>query len=222
MEKGFAFNQNRITTMDTIPKNYLALGDSYTIGESVPASESFPVQAVKALREGGLSINDADIIAITGWTTGDLMNALKVPTPLPVYDIVTLLIGVNNQYQGKNRDDYKKEFSELFNRAVLLAGGNPQHVIVLSIPDYSLTPFASKSDTHKIAKEIDDFNAANKAITLTGGAHYIDITGISREAKDIPSFIANDGLHPSGEQYGRWTRLLVEKIYSVFNNDQKE
>lgn len=208
--------------MDTIPKNYLALGDSYTIGESVPVADRFPVQTVNMLHAKGISINDADIIAITGWTTGNLLNALKVPPPLPVYDIVTLLIGVNNQYQGKNIDDYKMEFTELLDHAVHLAGGNAHHVIVLSIPDYSLTPFASKSDTQKIAHEIDEFNAANKAITLSSGVHYIDITGISREAKNDPALIADDGLHPSGEQYRRWSALLSEMIYSIFQKNKGE
>ena len=216
MKESFAFDKNSISTMDTIPKNFLALGDSYTIGESVPVADRFPVQTVNMLRAKGISINDADIVAITGWTTGNLLNALKVPTPFPAYDIVTLLIGVNNQYQGKNIDDYKNEFTELLGKAVHLAGENPQHVIVLSIPDYSLTPFASKSDTQKIAREIDEFNAANKAITLGSGVHYIDITGISREAKNDPALIAGDGLHPSGEQYRRWSALLSEMIYSIF------
>ena len=208
--------------MDTIPKKYLALGDSYTIGESVDASERFPVQTVRMLRDKGVTINEADIIGVTGWTTRDLLNALKEPAPLPVYDIVTLLIGVNNQYQGKNIDDYKKEFSELLEQAIRYAGGNPQHVIVLSIPDYSVTPFASNSDIHKIAHEIDEFNAVNKSISIAGGAHYIDITGISREVKNNSSLVAHDGLHPSAVQYERWATLLNKMIYSIFKNQKGE
>ena len=209
-------------TMGTKTKNYLALGDSYTIGESVQAAECFPVQTVKILRDKGVSINDADIIATTGWTTGDLLNALKAPTPLPLYDIVTLLIGVNNQYQGKSIIEYKKEFTALLNQAIHLAGGNAQHVIVLSIPDYSLTPFAVKSDTYKIAREIDVFNSVNKQISLSSGARYIDITDISREAKKSPALIADDGLHPSGEQYRRWTFLLSDMIFSIFKKTEEK
>ena len=204
--------------MDNIPKNYLALGDSYTIGESVEESKRFPAQTVKMLRDQGVSINDADIIATTGWTTGDLLDALKMPPPLRVYDVVTLLVGVNNQYQGKSVEDYKKEFLKLFRLAVEFAGGIPGNVIVLSIPDYSVTPFASKSDAHKIANEIDNFNAANKSITISGGAHYIDITPISREAANNHLLIAMDGLHPSAIQYKRWTSLLGEMVYSIFEN----
>ncbi|MEO6820273.1 MAG: SGNH/GDSL hydrolase family protein [Ginsengibacter sp.] len=205
--------------MDTIPKNYLALGDSYTIGESVTVSERFPVQTVEMLRNKDMLINNADIIATTGWTTHDLINALNVPPPLPVYDIVTLLIGVNNQYQGKKIDDYQKEFSELLLHAIQLAGGNARHVIVLSIPDYSVTPFASSSDKNKIAKEIDEFNAVNKIITLKNDVNYIDITAISREVPNEHSLVANDGLHPSPTQYTRWSDLLSKMIITIFTNE---
>lgn len=198
--------------MDTLHKTYLALGDSYTIGESVAASERFPVQTVKILRQQNIDIVDPDIIAVTGWTTGDLLNALNNDLPKNNYSIVSLLIGVNNQYQGRSLDEYKNEFTELLSRAITYAGNNKDHVFVISIPDYSVTPFAEGSDTAEIAKEIDDFNAANKAITLSEGVAYIDMTSISREFKNDPSLVAGDGLHPSGEQYKKWSELLAPVI----------
>ena len=218
----FALNPDRTNIMDTIPKNYLALGDSYTIGESVAEEKRFPVQTVKMLRDSGVFVNDADIIATTGWTTRDLLNAIELSTTLPVYDVVTLLIGVNNQYQGKNITDYKKEFSEIIKKAIHFAGEDPQHVIVLSIPDYSVTPFALTSDTQKIAREIDNFNAINKEIALAEGACYIDITGISRQKKDHHLLIAADGLHPSALQYVKWSSLLKEMIFTIFKNEREK
>ncbi|MEP6926994.1 MAG: SGNH/GDSL hydrolase family protein [Ginsengibacter sp.] len=195
-------------TLDT-SKSYLALGDSYTIGESVSDTDRFPAQVVKLLREHKIDITNPDIIAITGWTTGNLLNALNSNPPKKTYSVVTLLIGVNNQYQGKSLNEYKTEFIQLLNSAISYAGNKKNHVFVLSIPDYSVTPFARGSDTGKIAKEIDAFNVANKDISLNAGVHYIDITPISRDAKNDPALIANDGLHPSGIQYKKWSELLV-------------
>ena len=193
-------------------KTYLALGDSYTIGESVSAADRFPDQAVSLLRARNIKINDPKIIATTGWTTQDLINALDADPLKNNYDIVSLLIGVNNQYQGRSIDEYKIEFTLLLNRAIRYAGNNAMHVFVLSIPDYSVTPFAQNADGAKISEEIDQFNSVNKMISSQLGANYIDITPISREVKNDPSLIAGDGLHPSGKQYGLWTRLLVRAI----------
>ncbi len=203
---------NPVTPVDTIHKSYLALGDSYTIGESVAVSERFPVQTARLLKDNNIDIADPDIIAVTGWTTGNLLNALNNNPPKNNYSIVTLLIGVNNQYQGRSLNEYKIEFSELLRRAFVYAGNNKAHVFVISIPDYSVAPFAQGSDTARIAKEIDAFNAANKAITLNEGVPYIDITPISREAKNDPSLVAFDGLHPSGIQYKKWSGLLAPMI----------
>lgn len=197
-----------MTTNDTA-KTYLALGDSYTIGQSVEVSDRYPVQTVALLKGKGINIKDPDIIAVTGWTTTNLLDALNANPPQKNYAIVSLLIGVNNQYQGKSLEDYKTEFTELLNRSIMYAGNNRKHVFVISIPDYSVTPFARGRDTAAIAKEIDDFNAANKKIASDAGVHYLDITPISREAKDNLSLVANDGLHPSGEQYRQWSILLA-------------
>ena len=200
-------------TADT-SKTYLALGDSYTIGQSVLEAERFPNQTVSILRTQGIKINDPKIIATTGWTTKNLIDALNAGPPQNNYDVVSLLIGVNNQYQGRSIDEYKTEFTLLLNRAIQYAGNKPTHVFVLSIPDYSVTPFASGSDKAKIAAEIDQFNSENKKISLQLGVKYVDITPISRETD--PALIAGDGLHPSGKQYKRWSDLLAPFIIKGF------
>ncbi|MEJ7627120.1 MAG: SGNH/GDSL hydrolase family protein [Ferruginibacter sp.] len=193
-------------------KNYLALGDSYTIGESELEINRFPNIAAQMLRAQGKNIEDPEIIAKTGWTTQDLLNALEIQKPAKKYSIVTLLIGVNDQYQGKSLAEYRTNFSALVIRAIGYAGGINKNVVVLSIPDYSVTPFAAGSDTKRIAEEIDQFNSANKEISVSLGVNYIDITPISREGSTDPSLLAVDGLHPSAKQYKRWAGLLVPVI----------
>lgn len=199
--------------IDLSAKNYLALGDSYTIGESVSEAERFPNQTVQLLRAQNIKINDPKIIATTGWTTKNLIDAINAASLQNNYDVVSLLIGVNNQYQGRSLDEYKSEFTILLNKSIQFAGNKPTHVFVLSIPDYSVTPFASGSDRAKIAAEIDQFNAANKTISLQLGVNYIDITAISRELD--PALIASDGLHPSGKQYKRWADLQAPLMLQV-------
>ena len=196
------------TNTDTF-KTYLALGDSYTIGASVAENERFPNQTVTLLKVQNINLNIPKIIATSGWTTRSLLDALNVATLQNNFTVVSLLIGVNNQYQGKSLDEYKIEFTELLNRSIKYAASKPSHVFVLSIPDYSVTPFAQGSDTAKTAREIDQFNAANKSISLQLGVNYLDITPISREAKSDRSLIASDGLHPSGLQYKKWADLLA-------------
>jgi lysophospholipase L1-like esterase len=200
---------------DPNAKTYLALGDSYTIGQSVTEPERFPNQTVGLLRSEGIKINDPRIIATTGWTTKNLIDALNASTLQNNYDVVSLLIGVNNQYQGRGIEEYKTEFTLLLNRAIQYAAGKPTHVFVLSIPDYSVTPFASGLNKTKIAAEIDQFNSENKKISLQLGVNYIDITPISREPD--PALIATDGLHPSGKQYKRWADLLAPMMKQVLN-----
>ena len=197
---------NPATPSDPSAKTYLALGDSYTIGQSVSEADRFPNQTVSLLRNKGVSIQDPRIIATTGWTTRNLLDAMDAAALKDNYDVVSLLIGVNNQYQGKSIEEYKTEFALLLTRAIQYGGNKPTHVFVLSIPDYSVTPFAAGSDRAKIASEIDQFNAVNKSIAIQMGVNYIDITPISREPD--PSLIANDGLHPSGKQYKKWADLL--------------
>jgi lysophospholipase L1-like esterase len=167
------------------------------------------VQLADMLRRDSIQTSDPDIIATSGWTTGNLLNSLDIAPPQKKYSFVTLLIGVNNQYQGRSLDEYKTQFTELLTRAILYADGIKNHVFVLSIPDYSVTPFGQGYDAQKIAREIDQFNEANKNISLNLGVHYLDITTISREAKNDPSLIAGDGLHPSAKQYNEWDQLLA-------------
>jgi len=197
------------SSTDTSTKTYLALGDSYTIGQSVPEPDRYPNQTVQILRTEKIKISDPQIIAITGWTTGNLINALNLSPPQNNYSLVSLLIGVNNQYRGQSIEEYKTEFTLLVNRSIQYAGNNKSNVFVLSIPDYSVTPFASNSDKQKIANEIDSFNATNKLISDSLRVNYINITPISKEASFAPALIANDGLHPSGKQYKRWAELLA-------------
>ncbi len=192
----------------TRAKTYLALGDSYTIGQSVTVVERFPSHAVLQLAENNVRMTQAEIIAATGWTTGNLLSTLNNTPPAKTYDFVTLLIGVNNQYQGRTVEEYRTQFTDLLNRAINYAGGMRTRVFVLSIPDYSVTPFAQSSDTARISREIDAFNAINKDVSTQSGVSYIDITPISREARTDQSLTASDGLHPSGKQYERWARLL--------------
>ncbi|MGI8582456.1 MAG: SGNH/GDSL hydrolase family protein [Chitinophagaceae bacterium] len=199
---------------DPSAKTYLALGDSYTIGQSVSETERFPNQAVSQLRALNIKINDPKIIATTGWTTKNLIDALNANTPANNFDVVSLLIGVNNQYQGRSIDEYKTEFTLLLNRSIQYAGNKPTHVFVLSIPDYSVTPFAGGSDRARIAAEIDQFNSENKKISLQLGVNYVDITPISREAD--ATLIAGDGLHPSAKQYKRWADLLTPMMKNLF------
>jgi lysophospholipase L1-like esterase len=195
------------------PKSFLALGDSYTIGQSVTEAERFPVQITTLLNNGGINFNAPEIIARTGWTTGDLLSSLAIEAPVkPTYDIVTLLIGVNNQYQHKTQQEYENEFLILLNKAIQYAGNNKKRVIVLSIPDYSITPYANGSDKALIAKEIDEFNAINKKIATQAAVNYIDITGFTRMAATNTSLIATDGLHPSGIEYAIWANQLLPVI----------
>ncbi len=202
------------TPMPIIPdssnfKSYLGLGDSYTIGQSVNADQRFPVQTAALLTQNSVQMKLPEIIATTGWTTGNLISALFNYSPVKTYDFVSLLIGVNNQYQRRSPDEYRIEFVNLLNKAIFYAGNRKNRVFVLSIPDYSVTPFAQNSDTARISMEINIFNSINKEIALASGVTYLDITPISREARTDASLIASDGLHPSSKQYERWAALLA-------------
>lgn len=199
---------------DTAAKKYLALGDSYTIGASVSPEERFPAQTVSLLSKEGIKMNEPQYIATTGWTTIDLLKAIAAQNPATDFDIVTLLIGVNDQYQGLDTNGYKIHFTHLLKQSIQFANNRPSHVFVLSIPDYSVTPFALGSDTALIRKEIDAFNSINKKITLSFNISYTDITPLTREAKNDASLLA-DGLHPSGKEYAKWAELLVTEMKKV-------
>ena len=193
---------------------YLALGDSYTIGEKVKEEENFPNQSVALLREKGLDVKAPVIVGKTGWTTDELEAGIKKAKLQSHYDFVSLLIGVNNQYRERPVEEYKQQFETLLKRAIRFAYNDPSHVIVLSIPDWGVTPFAEERDRTLIANEIDSYNAANKFIADKYKVHYIDVTTFTREASNDTSLLAEDGLHPSGKEYRRWAILVANRIYA--------
>ena len=190
------------------PYRYLALGDSYTIGESVAVDERWPVQLVAALRGQSINISDSEIIAKTGWTTSELAEGIALAQPQGPYDLVSLLIGVNNQYRGLSEEQYREQFVGLLETAVTLTGNNPNRVFVVSIPDWGVTPFGQRRDFREVSAAIDAFNAINRAETESRSIVYIDITQISRQAPEDRGLIADDGLHPSGEMYRQWVELI--------------
>ncbi len=192
------------------PVRFLALGDSYTIGQGVTADNRWPNQLVAELGRQGYNVEELRIIAQTGWTTSSLQNAINQQMPLNGYTLVALLIGVNNQFQGGSIDTYTVQFKDLLQQAIVLAGNNPQHVFVLSIPDYAYTPYGNGNPV--ISAEIDLFNGVSRFITSTYNIRYIDITPISRLGLSNPYLIADDGLHPSGAMYRLWVEEIVKYI----------
>ena len=190
-----------------MPLHYLALGDSYTIGEAVPAAGRWPAQLVQRLRARGVAIDDPRIIATTGWATDELSAAMDAATFAPPYDLVTLLIGVNNQYRGRSAGEYRHEFEGLLQRAIGLAGGHALHVVAVSIPDWGVTRFAREQgrDSAQIAHALDVYNAIARDEAGRAGARWVDITPVSRRH---PELLAGDGLHPGAEQYALWTDAI--------------
>lgn len=193
-------------------KKYLALGDSYTIGEGVKESERYPIQLKDKLKEAGINLNEVNIIAKTGWTTDELNAAIDKQNPNSDYDLVTLLIGVNNQYRGRDTANYRDEFAALLERAIGFTSSK-ENVIVISIPDWGVTPFAKEKgkDQQQVTTEIEIFNKINLEETLKRNIKYVDVTDISREALNDLSILAEDGLHPSGKMYSLW----VDRIYPI-------
>lgn len=194
---------------------FLALGDSYTIGEGVRASGRWPRLLVDRLRHEGRIVASPEIVAQTGWTTGDLSKGMDQAGLAKDYDLVGLLIGVNNQFRGESLEKYRTEFGSLIQRAIQLAGDNPSRVIVLSIPDWGVTPFAASRNPLKIAAEIDRFNAVNREESSQAGVYYVDVTTISREAADDKTLLAGDGLHPSAKMYDRWAQVLLPLVRKI-------
>jgi lysophospholipase L1-like esterase len=185
---------------------FLALGDSYTIGEGVDEAARWPLQLAALLSAQGVAIGDPEIIARTGWTTEELGQGIDAAAPQSPFALVTLLIGVNNQYRGQSLESYRTEFRGLLERAVGFAGGAAGRVVVLSIPDWGVTPFAEGRDRQRIGGEIDAFNAAAREITLAAGAHWVDVTPTSRAAG---AGVVGDGLHPDAAQYTAWAHLAL-------------
>lgn len=191
--------------------SYLALGDSYTIGERVPERERYPNQLADSLKLRGIDLNPVDIVARTGWTTDELNDGIDARSDLQgSYDLVSLLIGVNNQFRGWPIDEYEEEFRGLLDRAIEFAGGEKDRVFIVSIPDYAFTPYGGGRS--EISEGIDAFNAVNRMIAEQYEISYFDITPISREGLDKPELVATDGLHPSGVQYARWVSSFMESI----------
>ena len=192
--------------------SYLALGDSYTVGEQVPPEENFPNQTVQLLREKGFNVKSPVIIAKTGWTTDELQAAILKARLKKKYDFVTLLIGVNNQYRGRKVVDYIPQFESLLKQAIRFTGNDTSNVIVISIPDWGATPYAADRDREKISLEINEYNAASQLVADKFNVHYIDITGDSRKASEDATLVAHDGLHPSGKAYAKWAEHVANFI----------
>ena len=185
---------------------YLALGDSYTIGEDVAEHERWPVQLATKLRTLGIPLANPEIIAVTGWTTDELAAGIDEARPQGPYDFVSLLIGVNNHYRGRGLEEYRQQFRDLLQRTIAFGAGDASRVLVVSIPDWSVTPFANGRDCAAIAAEIDVFNAANREETERAGAGYVDITPLSGTQGKM---VVEDGLHPNGKAYAAWTELAL-------------
>ena len=193
------------------PIRFLALGDSYTIGESVKEEDRWPEQMATAMRAKGYVVDKPKIIATTGWRTDQLKKAIEDANLKPDYTMVSLLIGVNNQYQGKSVESYKPEFEELIGIAIKLADGKKENVFVVSIPDYGYTPFG-KPKQETISKALDEFNSANKKISHAAGVTYVNITDISQHGFEQPNLVADDNLHPSGVQYRLWVERIIQEL----------
>lgn len=192
---------------------YLALGDSYTIGEGVLSTDNFPNQLVQLLQQhAGLSVANPKIIATTGWTTDELQQGIKNQEPIGKYDFTTLLIGVNNQYRGYSMDQYRKEFSQLLYQAILYTRNGAENVFIVSIPDWGVTPFAHDRDREKIKQEIAQYNLIKKSIALMNKCNFIDITPSTILHGEDPSYLVSDLLHYSGKEYNDWAKLLVPQV----------
>ncbi len=198
---------------------FLALGDSYTIGQSVPEADRWPVQLADMLRERGFKVDDPEIVAQTGWTTRDLAKAIESRDLQADYQLVSLLIGVNNQYRGQSESDYAGDFAELLDQSIQFAGGDKNRVIVLSIPDWGVTPYGANFNPAVVSEEIDRFNAINRQITEEASIAYIDVTPVSRKAVDNPALIADDNLHPSGAMYGEWAKLALPAACAALSTE---
>jgi len=206
---GHGLGVDVVQSQERRPVRYLALGDSYTIGASVAPAERWPVQLTAQLRANSRIVAEPLIIARTGWTTDELMAGIERQQPQGPFDLVSLLIGVNDQYRGHSSDAYRQQLRQLLHTAIAYAGGHAAHVIVLSIPDWSVTPFAAGLQRATIAAAIDHFNTINRQETAQAGAHYVDITPVSRQALQDASLLATDGLHPSGKMYAQWVELML-------------
>mgnify|MGYP006290276603 CR=1 FL=1 len=191
---------------------FLALGDSYTIGESVGDSERWPEQLADTLKSRGVAIRRVDIIAETGWTTGELISGIEKTGNCSNYDLVSLLIGVNNQYREMDIAIFERDFKKLIKRSIRFASGDRSRVFILSIPDWGVTPFAQGREREKIRREIDRYNMIKERIAAEYGVQFFNITHISREAENDNSLVAEDGLHPSAKMYSLWAEKIADSL----------
>jgi acyl-CoA thioesterase-1 len=207
------------TLPPTIPDtlSYLALGDSYTIGQGVSPNERYPNLLADTLDQLGIPMHEPQIIAQTGWTTANLITAINNAQINTTFDFVSLLIGVNNQYQHKPITEYQQQFEQLLQKAIVFANNDTSKVVVLSIPDYGYTPFGQANQA-TISAQIAEFNAINKAIANAYGVQYFDITPISQQALLQPNLVATDELHPSGEMYKQWVALMINNVKELLKN----
>jgi len=197
---------------------FLALGDSYTIGEGVARDATWPAQLGTRLAEAGVPVASPDLVAKTGWSTDELADAIDACKLVAPYALVTLLVGVNNQYRGRDPDNYRDEFAGLLERAIAFAGAEPGRVIVISIPDWGVTPFAGAQgvDAALTAAAIDAFNAIGHAVAGSRGTRWVDVTGLSRGiARDL---LAPDGLHPSAGQYAYWVEAIMPEALAALRS----
>lgn len=208
------------STEDTGQLGFLALGDSYTIGERVEVEERWPVQLASALRDQNIPLADPTIIARTGWTTADLIAAIERLYQGETYELVSLLIGVNDQFQGFSIDTFRTQFRALLEFAISAAGNRPERVIVLSIPDWGFTPFADRVEAGNVSAEIDAFNVVVREECLVAGVHYFDITPLTRPRVYDPELFAEDGLHPSAKMYALWVEQILPEVTRVLQVSQ--
>lgn len=207
-----------LTTRPERPENinisYLALGDSYTIGTSVDMADRWPIQLAREMAVDSITVTNQRIIATNGWTTSELQAGIDTANVDAEYDLVSLLIGVNNQFRGQPLSTYQTEFEELLQQAIGFAGGDSTKVFVVSIPDYAFTPFgAGRSE---ISDGVAAFNAAAKTITEGYGIPFLNITPISQQGLDDSELVATDNLHPSGKQYARWVdEVLLTPVVNI-------
>ncbi len=191
---------------------YLALGDSYTIGEQVSGKDNFPNQVVEKLRNIGITISEPLIIAQTGWTTDELLTSIREHNLNETFSFVTLLIGVNNQYRNRSIENYQDEFSQLLNIAIAYTKGITTHVIVVSIPDWGITPFAEGRNREQIEQEINNYNTSCKEIAIARNCHFVEITESTRKNGILADYLANDGLHPSAKEYNIWAEKITKIV----------
>lgn len=200
--------------------DYLALGDSYTIGEGVKVGDTFPWQLHVALTEAGFDVGKPLIVARTGWTTVDLLRAMGgLELPEKPYRLVTLLIGVNDQYSGRRVKDFEPDFEKLLDIAIDAAGGDRSRVVVVSIPDYLATPFASGMNDELNIASLQAYNDAIRKHAEARGVKYVEITEGSRAAENDATLLAEDGLHPSGKQYAQWVEAILPAATEAVEQD---